>query len=245
MDTLFWTALNPNIGFAETRKLMYGSNLYRLVVQCPGAHLLRSLKSYDPIELLELVQRERKINYGGSWRQSTRLKVTDVELLDIMCVGRFKALQDGIRVMVTSNHVNFYAQSQQTLMKLTERITLGTNSHFIELMLPSSEGNKQLLEQGFTLRKRKPEYQYRIHLREGRYSFADLQKLRTWLSNFTKEDLLVPYSLNAQLQSNHSQSYLFGAYISVQDDRIATMLNMINPNLVSNIEEFYHIGNDE
>jgi len=238
MDTSFWTALNPDIEILHTRKAMHGRYIYRLVISAVGASILRSSRDLD--EQISFHNASRSYNWAGSWRKQP-IDSKDCELLrlvrshlDYQDVGvRVQGSHD-IKMRIEEPHIQFYAMEEGPLRQLASFLQHGDNSHIVGLMRPASADEAKLLENGYILRSRKSTWQYKITFRDGRYSDETKSTIKSYLKNLDQE-VKVPQNLWSQLDK---AGWIWGGYVYVKDEGLATMFKMIDGRLVSKVEEF-------
>ena len=242
MDTLFWTALTPNIKFTNTSKLMYRKYLYRLCLEAPGSAVLRDSEVDIDMEVIKRNAWTKNYNRGGSWKSNRTIKEDDVPLLHVIRQAK-DALGDRVKMRIEDPDLQFYAADEATLKELAIKLSYNNNYHFFNVMGPDRTMLSEL-QQGMILRKNPPKFQYRILLRDGRYSDQTKNSLWNLLNNLDKGDYRVPKSLMENLSEMKSR-YIWGGYIHVHDARIATMVAMIDPQLVSRVEEYFFQDNGD
>lgn len=245
MDTSYWTALNPDIKFQNTLKVAYGHCLYRLSVQAVGASALRQNQNLaDAIAWRN--NRARDYNWGGSWRAKLVTK-EDADLLTLIKEQiDYHEMSDripksGIKVRIEEPNIHFYCRNELPLRDLAKKLSCRNNSHFVSLMRPASVEHEKIMLDGFTIRNKKIEWPYRIIMRDGRYS----ESSKTQISNYLKalgDQIKVPNSLWEQLEKG---AWIWGGYIYAHDRNLSTMLSLIDPRLVSRVEEFKSIDTTE
>lgn len=245
MDILFWTALNPNIKQLETTKVMHRHYLHRLAIHVPGSSMLRHDGDLD--SLIEK-RNNASYNYGGSWRRS-KLSDSDIELLKFI-KRRLEEINDSnntrvpvndIRVRIEDPNIQFYSRNELALRNLTKSLEWEDNSHFVSVMSPASAANEKFLLDGLVLRKREVDWRYRIVLRDGRYSAETKQQLSNYF-NALGDQVRVPNGLSDQLTKG---GWIWGGYVYTHDPQLQTMLTLIDPKLVSKVEEFKSLAPGE
>jgi hypothetical protein len=234
MDTSFWTALNPNIQLLNTKKLMHGQYMYRMSMLSFGSSLLR-----DPTYLSESIERynARVYSYGGSWRQKRQLTQKDIELLHLIksaIAPDFDQIPVDIKTRIEDPYIQFYSSNINTLKDLAQKLKYGDNSHFETIMQPENAESEVLVKQGYVLKKKKIEWPYRLIIRDGRYNVEAKQNLKNYLE-LLADEIKAPQSLWDQLDKG---GWIWGGYIYLKDKQIATMLSMIDANMIGRVEEF-------
>ena len=248
MDILFWTALNPEIKQLETVKVMHRHFLHRLAIHAPGASMLRHDGDID-----QLVEKRNNLpasyNYGGSWHRKTLtsenvdfLKFIKSHIQDHETVApRTPMIAGDIRMRIEDPTIQFYSRSDIALRALANDLRWKDNKHFISIMSPASPANEKFLLDGFILRKKEIEWPYRLVFRDGRYSSETKQQLLNYLTALG-DQVRVPKGLTEQLSKG---GWIWGGYVYVHDPQLRAVLTLIEPRLVSKIEEFKSLATDE
>ena len=249
MDILFWTALNPDIKQLETTKVMHRYYLHRLAIRAPGASMLR----YDGDLDRQIEKRNNAVsyNYGGSWRKN-KLLDHDIELLKFIkqkvqdinnteITARPPSGGDLIRVRIEDPNIQFYSRSELVLKNLANTLRWGNDQHFVSIMSPTNAANEKFLLDGFVLRKREIQWPFRIVFRDGRYSTETKQQLLNYLLALG-DQVRVPKGLTEQLTKG---GWIWGGYVYVHDPQLQSMLTLIEPRLVSKVEEFKSLAQGE
>lgn len=246
MDISYWTGLNPNILKQETVKLMHGHYLYRLAIQVVGCSILRNNQDIeDAIHWRN--NKHRDYNWGGSWRKkpignddSNLLKIIKDQLVYNETSPRVNG-HDLLKVRIEEPYIQFYSAQEQVLKDLASRLLYNNNLHFHSIMSPESVEKEKLILEGFTLRKNKVKWPYRILMRDGKYSLESKNQIASYLKNLGS-DIKVPQGLWEQLEKGN---WIWGGYIYVHDKNIATVLGMMDPRLIAKIEEFKSPADEE
>jgi hypothetical protein len=238
MDTSYWTALNPDIKFQDTLKVTYGHCLYRLSIHAVGASALRQNQNLsDAITWRN--NRARDYNWGGSWRKKLVTK-EDADLLALIkeqidyneMYARIP--KNGIKVRIEEPNIHFYSRHELPLRGIAAKLSCRDNSHFVSLMRPASPEHEQIILDGFTIRKNKIEWPYRIIMRDGRYDESSKKQISNYLKALG-DQIKVPRGLWEQLEKG---GWIWGGYIYVHDRNLSTMLSLIDSRVVSRVEEF-------
>jgi hypothetical protein len=249
MDILFWTALNPEIKQLETTKVMHRHYLYRLAIHAPGASMLRHDGDID--QMVE--KRNNSIgaayNYGGSWHRRI-LTADNVDFLKFVkshvhdhesTAPRTPVISNDIRMRIEDPCIQFYSRNDLALRNLANTLRWKDNKHFVSIMAPTSDANAKFLLDGFVLRKRAIEWPYRLVFRDGRYSKDTKQQLLSYFEALG-DQIKVPRGLSDQLTKG---GWIWGGYIYAQDANLQSMLTLIEPRLVTKVEEFKSLATDE
>jgi hypothetical protein len=246
MDISYWTGLNPNILQQETVKLMHGHYLYRLTIQVVGCSILRNNQDIEDA-ICWRNNKQRDYNWAGSWRKkpignddSNLLRIIKEQLIYHESNSKING-HELLKIRIEEPYIQFYSSQEQVLKDLASRLLYGNNFHFYSIMSPDSAEKEKLILNGFTLRKNKVKWAYRILMRDGKYSLENKGQIAAYLKNLG-DDIKVPNGLWDQLEKG---SWIWGGYIYVHDKNIATVLGMIDPRLIAKIEEFKSLVDEE
>lgn len=225
---------------------MHGHYLYRLAIQVVGCSILRNNQDIeDAIHWRN--NKHRDYNWGGSWRKkpignddSNLLKIIKDQLVYNETSPRVNG-HDLLKVRIEEPYIQFYSAQEQVLKDLASRLLYNNNLHFHSIMSPESVEKEKLILEGFTLRKNKVKWPYRILMRDGKYSLESKNQIASYLKNLGS-DIKVPQGLWEQLEKGN---WIWGGYIYVHDKNIATVLGMMDPRLIAKIEEFKSPADEE
>jgi hypothetical protein len=249
MDISFWTALHPSIQLLDTNRLLHGKYLYRLAVRAPGCSLLRSNGDLDQLAENRNAQ-TKNYNYGGSWNAPSRSLVLpkDVVMLKRIrnCANQLiEGSRGGIesfKMRLEEPTVQFYTSNEHELKLIAQSLSNSKdNTHLESIMMPRDDFSRSLLLDGYVLRKKPIEWTHRIMMRDGRYSMDTKTQLKNYLINLG-DSIKVPKNLWSHLDKG---GWIWGGYIYVKDPTLATVLGMIDTNLIAKIEEFKTMPSDE
>lgn len=225
---------------------MHGHCLYRLAIQVVGCSILRDNQDIEDA-IAWRNHRHRDYNWGGSWRKKP-IGQDDSVLLklikDQLHYNESSPKVNGhelLKVRIEEPYIQFYSAQEQVLKDLAGQLVYGDNSHFHSIMSPDSVEKEKLILSGFTLRKNKVKWPYRILMRDGKYSLESKSHIESYLKNLGN-DIKVPNGLWEQLEKGN---WIWGGYIYVHDKNIATVLGMMDPRLIAKIEEFKSPADDE
>lgn len=237
MDTLYWSSNFPGIKQQPTTKLYYKKFLWRLVVFVPGGELIYS-KNPDLHEALEY-RRATAISYNwaGSWysRRSNHLNDVNVGLLYVA-----KNIRDQygkqIRIRIEEPMLQFYAEDEQTIRAIAKEFAYPTDykAHVEEINGPINDAEAKILLSGAIIKRNPSGFQYKVILRDGRYRLECKQQILTYLENLGDQIKITP-----KCQEMLAQPYpsCWGVFFYTNDPGVATMLRLINPDIIGNIHE--------
>jgi hypothetical protein len=237
MDTSYWSSHFPGIKQQPTSKLYFKRFLWRLAIYVPGGELVYSK---DP-DLYQALEHRRataiSYNWAGSWyaRRNNQLNEVDVKLLYLV-----KNIRDqygkNIRVRVEEPMLQFYAEDEQTIKDIAQEFTYPVDykSNVEEINGPVNEAEAGILLSGAIIKRNPSEYQYKVVLRDGRYRVEAKQQVLTYLENLGDQIKITP-----KCQEMLSRPYpsCWGVFFYTNDLGVATMLRLIDPDIVGNIHE--------
>lgn len=245
MDISYWTALNPNIQLLDTMKPMRGC-ICRLGLQVQGVGFIRYNLTDKALDFAVKKSNLMTVSRGSRKHAVIRrmadpphsmvcITQSDIKLLRIIRDLRHDP-DNTMPSRIETPNINFYSNDPNQLRDLAEKVRYDKNQHIVSIMLPANERAKQLLQDNFVLRRRPPEFQYRIIMRGGIIGYPSKQSLLALINNFGKDELHAPPVLLTQL--SNSRNYMWPSYLYVNDPRLATMVALIDSRLVERVEEF-------
>jgi hypothetical protein len=242
MDTSFWIQCNPKITVDHTTKKFYGKFLYKLVVYCPAGRLIDAKGSMpDALEHRRTVA--KNINHGGWWGRRTNpdLENADVEFLTMLKEVRHDRGM-GIKLRVEEPMIQIYADSESALQTFVNTHFSATQKQYVRSISgPIDSAAETVLNSGAIIRKENNGYQYKIILKDGRYTSEIKQNLLVYLENQGPEQ--VQLSSSARLMLSKSTGYVWNLYFYCNDVSVITFLNLISPGIVSNYHELVVLSN--
>jgi len=242
MDISFWIQCNPKITVDHTAKKFYGKFLYKLVVYCPAGRLIDAKGPMDAaLEHRRTVA--KNINHGGWWGRRTNpdLEHADVEFLDMLREVRHDRSM-GIKLRVEEPMIQIYADSDATLQTFVSTHFASNQKNYVRSISgPIDSEAEAVLNSGAIIRKENNGYQYKIILKDGRYTSEIKQNLLAYLENQGLEQ--VQLSSSARVMLSKSTGYVWNLYFYSNDISMITFLNLISPGIVSNYHELVVLSN--
>lgn len=208
-----------------------------MVVNCPGGRLIHYKGDNLSDALATRINYARSRNWGGSWmHNSDNLAYTNIEQIDNLR-SIIQDFEETTRVRVEEPSIQIYSEDEDTLKEIAMRILPEFQSEIQLVQIPSSDETVALLKDGKILTKpsSKIEYRYKIVLRDGTYDADVRQQILNYINNLDKSDIKASAGTLHKLSRAHS--YLWGAFLYINDTKILTFLNMICPGIVANIHE--------
>jgi hypothetical protein len=229
MDTFDWTKFNHKVVIKSTKKRMFGRFYYTVKYFCPGGRIIHT-DGDIPTAIEERKMLHRHFNYGGSWR-ATRERLDEIDSAQLEA---FKAIkdqyQDQIRLRVEEPYVTFYAETEEKLVELAN--TLKDWRKNISTVTRTTAAEKEILDRNCIIARTDPGYKYKIVLRDG--TFKNKASLCGYLEQI-KDQVRISDGVWRNLEKPYP--FIWGAWIYANDPDIATMLNIIEAGIVSNIHE--------
>ena len=243
IDKAKWAAGFQKVKFETTTKQYFGKYCFKLVLFSPGGRAIYTERL--PIEkTLEIRQHlNRSYNYGGSWRGAGAgryLNLADAALLYYIRTKR-KELKDLTKFRVEEPFVTVYADSEDVLLNFARGIPDGCSDRIESVSGPESEAAMQLLKLGSILISKPSDYQFKVTLRDGRFPVATKLNLHSYLDGLGTE-ISLPKSCRTHLTRN--STWMYNVYFYCNDARIVSMLNLIEPNIVRNINSLVFTDNE-
>lgn len=238
-DLSYWTQLNPNIKYEATRKQFFNQYLCKLVLDCPAGRLINESPVDIKDSLSRRIQDARWHNYGGSWavRRNKDLDRADAILLGALI--DIKKDYSEVKFRVEEPWVQIYAEAEDTLKVIAQRIPAGFRNSITAISFPETEEQAKLLKENKILLgpNSKVSYKYKVCLRDGNYPVETKKQVLDFLCNLGPEAQI---SKGTQHMLARPYEYSWGCFVYVNDPNVLTFLNLISPNMVGQIHELTH-----
>ena len=234
MDISKWIQFNPKITVEHTTKKYFDKFLYKLVVYCPAGRLIDSKDTMvTALEHRKLIN--KTINYGGYWgnRHNRDLDKADILFLEVMRTIRKNPI--GFKLRVEEPRIQIYATTEEELIELVNNQLLPFVDYIESVAGPEDAVAESVLNSGAIIRKKDIGYQYKIIIRDGRYSLEDKHVLMTYLTNLGPD--IVKVSSTGFEMLKKSTGFVWNLYLYTNDPSIAMFLNLIRPGIVLNCHE--------
>lgn len=238
-DLSYWTQLNPNIKYEPTRKQFFNQYLCKLVLNCPAGRLINEAPVDIKHSLRRRVEDARWHNYGGSWavRRNKDLERADAILLGALI--DIKRDYSEVKFRVEEPWVQIYAETEDTLKVIAQRIPVGFESSMTTISFPETEEQATLLKENKILLRpnSKVNYKYKVFLKDGNYPVETKKQVLEFLYNLGSD---AQVSEGTQHMLGRQYEYTWGCFVYVNDPTVLTFLNLISPNMVGQIHELTH-----
>ena len=242
MDILFWTKLNPKIAVGRVNRRFYNQYYYKLEIKIPGTSFLRDSETSLDKQLENRKRVRRSVNFAGSWRMK-HLQLPDQRDLEFLArIRDAKPLYETtMKFRIEEPTLHVYSNSEDELYKFAIAVADPTQSTdgFCKIFKPLSDKHLELLEQGYTVKRRESEYPFKVLVREGRYTKERKQQILNYLNNLG--DLVeLPLHFISSMEKKYDS--VWNCYFYSKDRGILTMLSMIDPRFIRDIEEYQTIS---
>lgn len=231
-----WTKLQPDIRIEETRRLYYGKYLYRvrLNLSCARAVLMGPELSIH--EAVHRLVNNRLYNPMGSWRSNLSYP-TQEEIDCLSSLRDLKKSNKNIKIRIESNNVDLYSATEEELYKTIEGHKF-YRDYVTGISMPS-EKNRAILLSGKQLVSGPVKYQYKVMLRDGTYTSAELNSVHDYLVGCS-DVVKVTKGCKKQLEikeTNRPNAWIWSCYFYTNDIKICTFIQIISPRLIRNYYE--------
>lgn len=227
MDISSWTSLKQTVKINTTRKLFYGKFLYKAKIYAPAGKLILNEDPDKSLLLKKRIEHYRQYNWGGSWshRQDEISTKADPKQLRYYHDARI-TFNNAIKLRVEEPHINLYCNDEQLLFYIVQ-----ADARLMALSRPSSEHAADLIRQGGIINHTITEYGYKIYIKDSKLNLETKQQILAYLESLGDQVRVIP-SCTASL----SRTFGFGGtYFYAKDPGIATMLQLISPDIISKI----------
>lgn len=226
-----WKKLNSEVTVADTRKQYYNKYYCSIKYFCPGGRVIMS-KSDDIAKVVEMrKQLIRAYSYGSSWRSSReRLNLASVSQLEAVRSVR-QTYSSLIKFRVEEPSVIIYSVDESTLVDVATE--LHEWDHTLQHVTRPRDNNALVaLSNGSIIVKENLGYKFKFMCKDGVYH--NKKNLASYLTNLGDQ---VKVSKTVMQTLTRPGAYMFSVWFYASDASIATMLNIIEPNFVTNIHE--------
>lgn len=236
MDSSEWKRLNSKVSIAETKKKFFNSYYYSLKYFCPGGRIIVNQPDMDLFGINNAIEHRhemnRHYNYWGSWRVS-RERLNDIDPLQLSDMSTIKKhYANVIRFRVEEPYVTLYASDEAVLYEIAQRHLKRWTHHISAVSRPNRDDLKNLLDEGVILVKTDIGYKYKFICKDG--SCANKSSIHGYLQQLGDQ---VKVSKAVWRMLSKDTPFIWGVWFYGDDPNIANMLNIIEPNFVSNIHE--------
>lgn len=228
-----WKHLNSKVVVTDTRKKYFSQYYCSIKYFCPGGRVINNPSS--DIDIAEIIEARklygRRYNYGGSWRASLeQLDSADVSQLLAMREVK-KKYANLIKVRIEEPTVIMYARDESTLVDISYDLS-NWHDKLRQVTRPSDDAAKLILDNGSIIVKRDPGYLYKVLCKEG--ICENKSSITAYLINLDDQ---VKISKTVLKTMSMPGKYIWGIWFYTNDPSIGNMLNIIEPNFVTNIHK--------
>lgn len=233
MDLFDWKKLNSNIQLLDTKKKFFNQYYYNVKYFCPGGRIILHDQNLDLVEAIEIRhQADQRIrNYGGSWRPRYNEINRQISAEQLSDVRDMINSRPGLKVRVEEPNITFYADNETTLVEITQQLSAYSH-HIVSVTRPAGAQVVEHLEAGAILIKKDIGYQYKVFCKESMcHNKAAVYNYLVSIGD------LVKITPGVRKNLSRGGDYVWGVWFYTNEPNIASMLNIIEPNFVSNIHK--------
>lgn len=241
MASYNWKKLNSDIVIKDVRKKLFNQYYYSIKYYCPGGRIILrpNITTFEDID--NAVSSRIHYNkfffntmYTGCDYQSANYEYTkDIsshQLLDILQVkNRYK---NDVKLRIVEPYVTFYASTEDILFKIADVDLYAWSSYLSEMCKPKSDSLKNLLDKNVIFVKKDTGFRYKFMCKEG--ACRNKTAIYSYLDQLGDQ---VKISKTVWTLLESTSAYIYNAWFYCNDAEIAQMLNIIEPNFISNIHE--------
>lgn len=234
MDSLYWKKLIPDIKIVPSTQLFYKQYVYRLELQAYAGKCISSPATIEETLAVRKIS-YRQINYGGSWRSriNRNLKNADVAWLKYLQTFR-QANSNNLKIRIEEPAVQIYSSNEQNLIDFVRDLPNEFKKYVTSISRPESNQTMNLILAGKKVVKKQPTYEFKICFRDGNYNYNVRSDVMNYLNSLG--DLVrIPEHFRDQFTKPYDT--IWDCYIYSNDIKLATFIQLINPNLIRSIIE--------
>ena len=239
MDISFWKNLSNDIEINYTSKQYYKQYLYKLEVWAPGC---KSIHAENIQKDLDYRGRSQPgYNLGGSW-WNTRLQkwLVQADLTQLNGLQFIKNNFSNVKIRTEEPKISFYAENEQVLKDIVNTIDSRYHKHVVNFSGPENTETQEILQTNKLLVKRKPKYQYKVSIREKRFSTESRKQILNYLTGLGD---LVKIPAGTQKQLDRNSDWMWGCYFYTNDPGVVDFVRLMNPDIIREVCELVHIEN--
>lgn len=231
MALLDWKKINSAVHIKETKKKFFNRYYYNIKYWCPGGRIILTNLDSDIEEAIEWRRaRDRSYNYGGSWRSVNQSHLMNNHQLNSM--RNLKHKFSNLKFRVEEPHVTIYSDNEQILYDLAESSLAEWNDHLISVHRPINDDVKKLLDDNAIIFKTKINYKYKFICRDGHCE--NKEYIYKYLDELGDQ---IKVSNTVWMMLEKPSKYIWGVWFYGNEKELSYLLNIIEPNFVSNIHE--------
>lgn len=238
MALLEWKTINSNIEINDTRKKFFNQYFCSLKYRCPGGRIVLNpnitIQDIDAaVKAKNEFERSYHYNYAGSWR-STETRYVDIDAKKLYVLKQIITDYKGlIKLRVENPYVTLYSLNETTLLEITKKYLGKWHQDLKTLYTPKNLQEKEVLEKGNIIVKNPIDYQYKFFCKSG--PCYNKNAVAAYLYNLG--DLVKVSGSVWSLLEDTTHNHVWNIWFYSNDVDIAEMLNIIEPNFVTNIHE--------
>lgn len=231
MDLSYWNKLNPDIQFQDTVKLYFNRYLYRLVIHADGGRLVNSSDNSLELALVTRMSMEKMYNRSGWWGVRAN-QITKVNLKLLESIRLIKNKISDIKIRVEEPSIQFYANSEDVLKQIVK--LLHSTDCITHINSPAAN-TEQLLFSNAILKKSSTDYNFKVILKDGKYSTDIKQQILNYLENLG--DVVKLSKSNKNMLAGINHPHIWGVWFYTNDVDIVTFIRLIAPESILNIHK--------
>ena len=245
MELYNWKTLNNKLCYVDIKKKFFNKYLYSSKYVCPGARIVLQPQHnnidaiLDAIAARKMTELTFQSRLFSPWYQTSnanylpndqKMKIIPQQLFAILTLKTTRKLD--IKIRIEEPYVTLYAEHEEDLFKIASHDLVYWSDRLESVSRPESDSVKNLLDNNSVLIKKDIGYKYKFICKEGIYQ--NKSALYSYLDQLN-EAVKVSKTNWTQLESN--RRYIRNLWIYTNDINLASMLNLIEVNLVRNIHE--------
>ena len=231
-----WKKLNSNIFLKNIRKKLFDQYYFSAKYYCPGARIILVPGNDNYESISDAIARRNAWykpypnHYFTSW--SEKPVINPLQLLSLLMVKNNYNYNSDIKIRIVEPHVTIYANNEETLLNIASTDLAHWTNTLVEICRPESTAIMNVLDTNAILVKTDNGFRYKIICKEGIYQHKNA--IYSFLDQL-EDQVKVSKTVWTYLES--TSPYLRNIWFYTKDPNIAQVLNIIEPNCVSNIHE--------
>ncbi|CAB4133621.1 hypothetical protein UFOVP257_343 [uncultured Caudovirales phage] len=237
MDTLFWKKQHKDIKVDKTTKQYFKKYLYKLEVFAPGCKSLHQESIEDHLETRKKMN--KSYNYAGSWLNVNMLEwlgIADIEFLNDL--KSLKEKYPTLKFRTEEPKLHIYSDNEKILKDFVLDIKSDKKIHLMRFTAPENSNHEKALISNKIIVNTKPKFQYKVQLKEKKYSEYTRNAVHNYLENMGN---LVHMSPATKIHLTKPHGWMWGGLFYTNDSGIVDFVRLIEPDIIREVCELVYI----
>jgi len=224
-----------------SNKLFFYEYPYKISITCKGASYLRQGLN-TVLALPDQPVGPKNTWTSNAWRHHKIIDSRNEAIahkLQLIEIGSVLCAMDDIKLRIEGATCNVFVKDQTRFDDLTAQL----GKYIKEVYVPSDPKNIEFLNEHphHVVVKELPKgnMRFRLHFSSSKRMSKDIAvKFLSWADKLTENSVHLPSSLRRDLTQQWENIFVYGRYFYVKDEKIAALVHMWFPDLISRVDKF-------